>query len=79
MAPAELEDLLLSYSKIRDAAVIGIPNEFTGELPRAFVVKADDSLTEKEVDDFVNGKSEQWAMFQHVLRHTKGCAAAFVL
>jgi len=52
--PAELEGLLMSHPKIRDAGVIGIPNEIAGELPFAFVVKEEGSnLTEQEVKDFV--------------------------
>jgi acyl-CoA synthetase (AMP-forming)/AMP-acid ligase II len=36
--PAELEALLLSHPKVADAAVIGIPNEESGEAPKGFVV-----------------------------------------
>uniref|UniRef100_A0A8R1DXM3 Uncharacterized protein n=1 Tax=Caenorhabditis japonica TaxID=281687 RepID=A0A8R1DXM3_CAEJA len=56
VAPAELEDLLLSHPKIQDCAVIGIPDSRTGELPKAFVVRADKSLTEQDVKDFVKPK-----------------------
>ncbi|CAH1783073.1 unnamed protein product [Owenia fusiformis] len=38
VAPAELEDLLVKHPSIADAAVIGIPDERAGELPRAYVV-----------------------------------------
>jgi len=61
--PAELEGLLLSHPKIRDAGVIGIPDEIAGELPFAFVVKEEDSdLTEQEVKDFVakNASNPKW-------------------
>ncbi|XP_033736375.1 LOW QUALITY PROTEIN: 4-coumarate--CoA ligase 1-like [Pecten maximus] len=52
--PAELEDLLLKLPGIQDAAVIGIPDEAAGELPRAYVVsKLDQTLTEEEVCKFV--------------------------
>lgn len=51
--PAEIEGVLLSHLKIRDAAVIGVPDDLVGELPLAFVVKADDNLTEDEVIQFV--------------------------
>lgn len=51
--PAEIEGLLLTHRKIRDAAVIGIPDDVAGELPLAFVVKADNTLTEEEVIAFV--------------------------
>ncbi|KAH8292348.1 hypothetical protein KR054_008611 [Drosophila jambulina] len=53
--PAEIEALLLTHEKIKDAAVIGKPDEEAGELPLAFVVKqANVKLTENEVIQFVN-------------------------
>ena len=53
VAPAELEALLLTHPSIADAAVIGIPDEESGEVPRAFiVVKPHQSLTADEVTDF---------------------------
>lgn len=57
VAPAELEEILRSHPEITDAAVIGIPNTATGELPRAFVVKAkSSSLNAKKVQEYVAGK-----------------------
>jgi 4-coumarate--CoA ligase len=53
--PAELEDLLLSNPDIHDCAVIGIPDESSGEIPKAYVVKRNPKLTEKQVMDFVKG------------------------
>ena len=50
--PAELEALLLSHPSISDAAVIGIPDEEAGELPKAFVVAGDD-VTDEEIMDFI--------------------------
>ena len=38
VAPAELEALLLRHPDVADAAVIGIPDQVGGEVPRAFVV-----------------------------------------
>ncbi|PCD25209.1 hypothetical protein AU210_014318 [Fusarium oxysporum f. sp. radicis-cucumerinum] len=40
VAPAELEDLLHGHPKVKDAAIIGIPDDYSGETPRAFVVLA---------------------------------------
>jgi len=40
VAPAELEDILLSHPGIADAAVIGAPDAEAGELPTAFVASA---------------------------------------
>ena len=56
VAPAELESLLVSHPNLADAAVVGIPNERLGEAPKAFVVKKDKDVTEKDVVEFVAGK-----------------------
>jgi acyl-CoA synthetase (AMP-forming)/AMP-acid ligase II len=44
VAPAELEALLITHPDVADCAVIGIPDEETGELPKTFVVAAGDEL-----------------------------------
>lgn len=52
--PAELEAILLKNPAIKDAAVIGIPDEQAGELPYAFVVlQPGAKLTTQEVQKFV--------------------------
>jgi acyl-coenzyme A synthetase/AMP-(fatty) acid ligase len=38
VAPAELESVLLSHPAVADAAVVPLPHEDAGEIPRAFVV-----------------------------------------
>ncbi|KAK8874271.1 acetyl-CoA synthetase-like protein [Apiospora arundinis] len=38
VAPAELEDLLLGHPKVEDSAVLGIPDDWSGERPKAYVV-----------------------------------------
>jgi 4-coumarate--CoA ligase len=40
VAPAEIEALLLSHPAVADAAVVGMPDEASGEVPKAFVVPA---------------------------------------
>ena len=40
--PAELEAVLLSHPKITDAAVIPVPDEEAGEIPKAYVVLNED-------------------------------------
>ncbi|BFZ59816.1 hypothetical protein YB2330_000837 [Saitoella coloradoensis] len=37
VAPAELEDLLLGHPLVEDCAVTGVPDDYAGELPRAFI------------------------------------------
>jgi hypothetical protein len=38
VAPAELEGHLLDHNDVADACVVGIPDEYSGELPFAFIV-----------------------------------------
>lgn len=52
--PAELEDILLSHPKIKDVAVVGLPDEDAGELPLAFVVKQDGVIvTDLEIIKYI--------------------------
>ncbi|KAE9553561.1 hypothetical protein FO519_003254 [Halicephalobus sp. NKZ332] len=63
VAPAEIEDLLLSHPDILDAAVIGILDEKSGEVPKAFVVRKSNLLTEDQVKEFVASKT---APYKHI-------------
>ncbi|KAI5364239.1 Putative AMP-dependent synthetase/ligase, AMP-binding, AMP-binding enzyme domain-containing protein [Septoria linicola] len=38
VAPAELEDLLLGHDKVEDVAVLGVPDDYSGEVPKAYIV-----------------------------------------
>ena len=58
MAPASLESLLLHHPAIADVAVVGVPDDLAGELPRACIVlKADKTASANEIMDFVKGIS----------------------
>lgn len=50
--PNEVEEVIASHPKVLEVGVVGVPNEQTGEAVKAFVVKKDSSLTEKEILDF---------------------------
>ncbi|KAL7295608.1 hypothetical protein TKK_0010972 [Trichogramma kaykai] len=58
VSPTELESLLLEIPGVADAAVVGIPDSFAGELPKAFIVRKPgfDDMTVDSVQDFVTPK-----------------------
>ncbi|UXA20091.1 class I adenylate-forming enzyme family protein [Mycobacterium sp. SMC-4] len=47
--PGTVEDVLLSAEGVREAAVVGIPDERLGEVPWAFVARTDDSVDESDL------------------------------
>jgi len=60
VAPAELEALLLTHEAVGDAAVIQIPDEASGELPRAYVVLKEafvGTVTEDQLKGFVKERA----------------------
>ncbi|XP_065564742.1 uncharacterized protein LOC136030049 [Artemia franciscana] len=57
VAPNELEDLLRSHPAVLDAAVIGVPDDRSGELPRGYIVKKPGSdLDESQLCQFIAEK-----------------------
>lgn len=62
--PAELEGLLLEHDGVADCAVIGKPDEESGEIPKAFVVRKDGaSVDDTDLMQFV---AERVATFKQV-------------
>ena len=47
--PFELEDLLSRLPGVLESAVVGVPDDDTGEAVKAYIVKNDPSLTEEQV------------------------------
>ena len=61
--PREIEDVLYQHPKILECAVIGVPDESKGEIPKAFIVVKDgETLTEREVRDHIK---ERLAAYKH--------------
>ena len=60
IAPAELEDLLHGHPDVSDAAVVGIPDEYSGEVPRAIVVLTSSVKQDKDciikLQDYVKSR-----------------------
>lgn len=50
--PNEVEEVLAAHPKVLEVGVIGVPNEKSGEVPKAYVVRKDASLTEQELLDY---------------------------
>jgi long-chain acyl-CoA synthetase len=47
--PNEIEDVLIKLPGVKEVAVIGVPDENSGEVPKAFIVKDDPHLTVEKV------------------------------
>ncbi len=47
--PNEVEDVLAHHPKVKEVAVIGVPDRHSGETPIAFIVPRDNSLTVGEL------------------------------
>ena len=50
--PNEVEEVISAHPKVLECGVIGVSDEHSGEVVKVYVVKKDDSLTEKEVKDW---------------------------
>ena len=50
VAPAELEGHLLEHPDVGDACVVGVPDEYSGEVPLAFVVPSHDAQERIKAD-----------------------------
>ncbi len=51
--PSEVEEVAMKHPGVLEAAVIGVPDEHSGEVPKLFVVKKDPALTEAALQDFL--------------------------
>uniref|UniRef100_A0A914NYW0 Uncharacterized protein n=1 Tax=Panagrolaimus davidi TaxID=227884 RepID=A0A914NYW0_9BILA len=64
IGPSELENVLLSHSEIKDAAVVGIKDDECGQVPKAFVVKNDKELNEQKVQEFLEEQTPSYMHFK---------------
>ena len=68
VAPAELEGLLLAHEAVADCAVLGVPDDRAGELPRAYVVlKADTKATENEIKSAIAEQVAEYKQLESVV------------
>lgn len=68
VAPAELEGHLLEHPDVGDACVVGIPDDYSGEVPLAFIVPSHDAQERINKDPSEAEKIKQ-AVIKHVADH----------
>ncbi|WP_310449328.1 long-chain-fatty-acid--CoA ligase [Sulfuritalea sp.] len=51
--PSEVEEVAVTHPGVLEAAVIGVPDEHSGEVVKLFIVKKDPALTEAALQDFL--------------------------
>ena len=75
--PVQIEDFLRAYDKIKDVAVIGLPDARLGEITAAIIeIKEGLTCTEEEINEFCKGlpryKRPRKIIFEHVPRNPTG-------
>ena len=53
VSPTELENEIRKVPGVTDVAVIGVPDDKMGEVPKAFVVRASEGLTKQKIEEFI--------------------------
>ena len=57
MWPREVEDVLYEHPAVREAAVVGVPDDYRGETVKAVVsLKPDTSATSEEIMEFCKSR-----------------------
>ena len=64
--PNEIEDVIAMMPKVLEVAAIGVPDEKSGEVPKVFVVKKDDSLTAAEIIEHCRANLTGYKIPRHV-------------
>ncbi|WP_106478570.1 AMP-binding protein [Phytohalomonas tamaricis] len=64
--PNEIEDVLMAHPDIIEAAVVGIPDEASGEAVKAFIVTKDDRLDQAKVRAWCKERLTGYKLPRHV-------------
>ncbi|MEM1539320.1 MAG: long-chain fatty acid--CoA ligase [Candidatus Bathyarchaeia archaeon] len=62
--PMEVEDVLCSHPAVQEAAVVGIPDEYYGEVPKAYVVLKNDYRGKVKEEELVKYCEEKLAKYK---------------
>jgi long-chain acyl-CoA synthetase len=64
--PNEIEDVIAQHPKVLEVAIIGVPDEKSGEAVKACVVKRDDSLTAEELKAYCSENLTGYKCPRHI-------------
>jgi long-chain acyl-CoA synthetase len=77
--PRDVEDVLYQHPAVREACVVGVPDEYRGETVKAFVsLVPESSVTPEELIDFCRGRIAAYkyprkvAILQELPKNTSG-------
>jgi len=64
--PNEIEQVIAMHPGVLEVAVIGVPDEHSGEVPKAFIVRKDPALTEQAIHDHCKEQLTGYKRPKHV-------------
>jgi long-chain acyl-CoA synthetase len=64
--PNEIEEVIASHPGVLECAVIGVPDERSGEAVKAFIVKRDPNLTAEDVIKFCHEQLTNYKVPKHI-------------
>ena len=64
--PNEIEEVVATHPGVLEVAAIGVPDEHSGEVPKLFVVKKDESLTAEQIIEFCRDKLTGYKRPRHI-------------
>jgi len=64
--PNEVEEVASTHPGVLEAAAVGVPDDKSGEVVKLFVVRKDESLTERDLQDFLHDKLTGYKRPKHI-------------
>jgi long-chain acyl-CoA synthetase len=64
--PNEVEDIAMTQGGILECAVVGVPDEHSGETPKLFVVKKNPNVTADEIHAFLKARLASYKVPRHI-------------
>ena len=64
--PNEVEDVAMTHGGLLECAVVGVPDQHSGEVPKLFAVKKKTELTEHELREFLKSGLAGYKVPRHI-------------